>query len=147
MTDVKVVAPMNMGTRLVWDEVSKKYNVDVDDLINGIDALKSVSNAGDVVYQKIGNFEIRKFPGGTMIQTGKITGLYDEKDVPVTFALSFAEAPSSVQITETTKSTSSAHAAHVMVLNLTNTGFTAWRNSTQDSRNAEATFLAIGKWR
>ena len=144
MTDVKVVAPMNMGTRLVWDEVSKKYNVDVDDLINRID---SVSKACDVVYQKIGDFEIRKFPGGTMIQTGKITGLYDERNVSVTFALSFAEAPSSVQITETTKSTSSAHAAHVMVLNLTNTGFTAWRNSTQDSRNAEATFLAIGKWR
>ena len=49
MTDVKVVAPMNMGTRLVWDEASKKYNVDVDDLIKRIDALDSVSKAGDVV--------------------------------------------------------------------------------------------------
>ena len=48
MTDVKVVAPMNMGTRLVWDEASKKYNVDVDDLIKRIDALDSVSKAGDV---------------------------------------------------------------------------------------------------
>ena len=30
MTDVKVVAPMNMGTRLEWDEDSKQCNVNVD---------------------------------------------------------------------------------------------------------------------
>ena len=38
MTDVKVVAPMNMGTRLEWDEDSKQYNVNVDDLIKRINA-------------------------------------------------------------------------------------------------------------
>ena len=48
MTDVKVVAPMNMGTRLVWDGASKKYNVDVDDLIKRIDTLDSVPKAGNV---------------------------------------------------------------------------------------------------
>lgn len=44
MTDVVTAAPMNMGTRLEWDDESKKYNVNVDDLINRIVALEAKTN-------------------------------------------------------------------------------------------------------
>ena len=96
MTDVKVVAPTNMGTRLVWDEVSKKYNVDVDDLVKRIDTLDSVPEVGDFVYQKIGDFEIRKFPDGTMIQTNVVNfknGYKHDTVYSFNWAVSFAAAP------------------------------------------------------
>lgn len=44
MTDVKVVAPANMGERLDWDAQSKKYNVNVDDLQNQINQIKNRLN-------------------------------------------------------------------------------------------------------
>ena len=40
MADVKVVAPMNMGERLDWDAQTKKYDVNVDDLLAEIKKLK-----------------------------------------------------------------------------------------------------------
>lgn len=40
MTDVKVVAPANMGERLDWDAQTKKYDVNVDDLLAEIKKLK-----------------------------------------------------------------------------------------------------------
>ena len=42
MTDIKVVAPINMGSRLVYNEQEKRYNVDVDDLISRIEKLEEV---------------------------------------------------------------------------------------------------------
>lgn len=44
MTDVKVVAPANMGERLDWDAQNKKYNVNVSDLIKRIEALEAKTN-------------------------------------------------------------------------------------------------------
>lgn len=40
MSDVNVVAPMNMGERLDWDAQQKKYNVNVKDLLKEITDLK-----------------------------------------------------------------------------------------------------------
>ena len=40
MTDVKVVAPINMGSRLVYNEEEKRYNIDVNDLISRIEKLE-----------------------------------------------------------------------------------------------------------
>lgn len=40
MSDVNVVAPMNMGERLDWDAQQKKYNVNVKDLLKEISDLK-----------------------------------------------------------------------------------------------------------
>ncbi len=40
MTDVNVVSPMNMGERLDWDAKGKKYNVNVEDLLEEIGQLK-----------------------------------------------------------------------------------------------------------
>lgn len=41
MTDVKVVAPANMGERLVWDGQAKQYKVDVSDLIARLNNLET----------------------------------------------------------------------------------------------------------
>ncbi len=40
MNDLNLVAPMNMGNRLSYDEKEKRYNVNVDDLIKRIEALE-----------------------------------------------------------------------------------------------------------
>lgn len=52
MTDVKVVAPANMGERLDWDAQSKKYNVNVDDLENRLHALEN-KKLSDVIPEHI----------------------------------------------------------------------------------------------
>ena len=45
MTDVKVVAPMNMGERLEWDAQEKKYNVNVSDILQTLTAHDKRLNA------------------------------------------------------------------------------------------------------
>ncbi len=45
MTDLNVVAPMNMGERLDFNAENKRYNVNVDDLIKRIEALEISKNA------------------------------------------------------------------------------------------------------
>ena len=87
MTDVKVVAPMNMGTRLVWDEVSKKYNVDVDDLINGIDALGKLSLAG--FTQNLGRNGWCRLPNGLILQWGEFVDCYTDVDRLLHFPIAF----------------------------------------------------------
>lgn len=52
MTDVKVVAPMNMGERLDWDAQTKKYNVNVDDLEKRLHALEN-KKLNDVIPEQI----------------------------------------------------------------------------------------------
>ena len=45
MTDVKVVAPANMGERLDWDAQTKKYNVNVSDILQTLTAHDKRLNA------------------------------------------------------------------------------------------------------
>lgn len=52
MTDVKVVAPANMGERLDWDAQTKKYNVNVDDLEKRLHALEN-KKLNDVIPEQI----------------------------------------------------------------------------------------------
>lgn len=44
MSDIKVVAPMNMGKRLDWNDETKKYDVNVEDLLAEIKRLKENQN-------------------------------------------------------------------------------------------------------
>lgn len=52
MTDVNVVAPINMGERLEWDAQSKKYKVNVDDLVKRLHTLEN-KKLNDVIPERI----------------------------------------------------------------------------------------------
>lgn len=131
-------------------EIGKKANAShthtVENITNFNTEVNKLINTG-VSYRKVGESTIFKFNDGSMIQTGQITGLFDERNVAVIFPEAFHDKPATIQLTEIVASTSMGHATQLVALDWKNTGFTAWRNSTQDNRESKACFLAIGRWK
>ena len=111
----------------------------------------------DISYQKIGNFEIRRYPDGTMIQTyfvdfydvhGQNSGLGGAGQKQLTWAVSFIEKP--LVWGNITSSIEDHHDAGVNILTKSTGTTLYWYNYEHGNPNQGACrlqFLAIGRWK
>ena len=111
----------------------------------------------DFTYQKIGNFEIRKYPDGTMIQTyfvdfndvhGPNSGLGGTGQKQLTWAVSFNGKP--LVWGNITSSLEDHHDVGVNILTKSTATTLYWYNYEHNNPNQGACrlqFLAIGRWK
>lgn len=111
----------------------------------------------DFTYQKIGNFEIRKYPDGTMIQTyfvdfndvhGPNSGLGGTGQKQLTWAVSFNGKP--LVWGNITSSLEDHHDVGVNILTKSTATTLYWYNYEHSNPNQGACrlqFLAIGRWK
>lgn len=110
----------------------------------------------DFIYQKIGNFEIRKYPDGTMIQTyfadftdvhGPNSGIGGTGQKQLTWAVSFVGKP--LVWGNITSSLEDHHDVGVNILTKSTRTTLYWYNYEHSNPNQGACrlqFLAIGRW-
>lgn len=118
---------------------------------------KTKANLADFSYQKIGNFEIRRYPDGTMIQTyfvdfydvhGPNSGLGGTGQKQLTWAVSFIGKP--LVWGNITSSIEDHHDAGVNILTKSTGTTLYWYNYEHGNPNQGACrlqFLAIGRWK
>ena len=118
---------------------------------------KTKANLSDFSYQKIGNFEIRRYPDGTMIQTyfvdfydvhGPNSGLGGTGQKQLTWAVSFIGKP--LVWGNITSSIEDHHDAGVNILTKSTGTTLYWYNYEHGNPNQGACrlqFLAIGRWK
>ena len=121
---------------------------------------KSLNNAAqlsDFVYQKIGNFEVRKYPDGTMIQTyfadfndvhGPNSGIGGTGQKQLTWAVSFVGKP--MVFGNITTSLNDHHDVGVNILTKSTNTTLYWYNYEHGNPEQGACrlqFLAIGRWK
>lgn len=111
----------------------------------------------DFFYQKIGNFEIRKYPDGTMLQTyfvdfndvhGANSGLGGPGPKQLTWAVSFIGKP--LVWGNITSSIENSHDVGVNILTKSTGTTLYWYNYEHSNPNQGACrlqFLAIGRWK
>lgn len=138
-------------------------DADFSHITNGTSKVKVASEfaigelARSFSYQKIGNFEIRKYPDGTMIQTyfvdfydvhGQNSGLGGAGQKQLTWAVSFIEKP--LVWGNITSSIEDHHDAGVNILTKSTGTTLYWYNYEHGNPNQGACrlqFLAIGRWK
>lgn len=111
----------------------------------------------DFSYQKIGNFEVRKYPDGTMLQTyfvdfndvhGANSGLGGPGPKQLTWAVSFVGKP--LVFGNITSSIDDSHDVGVNILTKSTGTTLYWYNYEHSNLNQGACrlqFLAIGRWK
>ena len=111
----------------------------------------------DFSYQKIGNFEVRKYPDGTMLQTyfvdfndvhGANSGLGGPGPKQLTWAVSFVGKP--LVFGNITSSIDNSHDVGVNILTKSTGTTLYWYNYEHSNLNQGACrlqFLAIGRWK
>ena len=111
----------------------------------------------DFSYQKIGNFEVRKYPDGTMLQTyfvdfndvhGANSGLGGPGPKQLTWAVSFVGKP--LVFGNITSSIDDSHDVGVNILTKSTGTTLYWYNYEHSNPNQGACrlqFLAIGRWK
>lgn len=111
----------------------------------------------DFSYQKIGNFDVRKYPDGTMLQTyfvdfndvhGANSGLGGPGPKQLTWAVSFVGKP--LVFGNITSSIDDSHDVGVNILTKSTGTTLYWYNYEHSNQNQGACrlqFLAIGRWK
>ncbi|HHF4945582.1 TPA: pyocin knob domain-containing protein [Haemophilus influenzae] len=119
-------------------------------------ATSQIINAA-ITYQKIGDFEVRKYPDGTMIQTyfadfndvgGYYSGIGGTGQKQLTWAVSFKEKP--LVWGNITSSLEGSHDVGVNILTKSTGTTLYWYNYEHSNPNQGACrlqFLAIGRWK
>lgn len=120
-------------------------------------SLNTALQPNDLVYQKIGNFEVRKYPDGTMLQTyfvdfndvhGANSGLGGPGPKQLTWAVSFVGKP--LVWGNITSSIEDSHDIGVNILTKSTGTTLYWYNYEHSNPNQGACrlqFLAIGRWK
>lgn len=120
-------------------------------------SLNTALQPNDLVYQKIGNFEVRKYPDGTMLQTyfvdfndvhGANSGLGGPGPKQLTWAVSFVGKP--LVWGNITSSIEDSHDVGVNILTKSTGTTLYWYNYEHSNLNQGACrlqFLAIGRWK
>lgn len=101
-------------------------------------------------YQKIGGFEVRKYPDGTMIQTYIIEqyDLTNWKEKSFNWAQAFMYTP--LVLTKITTSYDGVHDCGINVLTKSNNGtcyYWEYEHGTANQSNVRIQFYAIGRWK
>nr|DAN54861.1 MAG TPA: tail fiber protein [Caudoviricetes sp.] len=156
-----VSLPKKNGTILLDSDISHAINGTNKAKVASEFALgelnKTKANLVDFSYQKIGNFEIRKYPDGTMIQTyfvdfndvhGANSGLGGPGPKQLTWAVSFVGKP--LVFGNITSSIDDSHDVGVSILTKSTGTTLYWYNYEHSNPNQGACrlqFLAIGRWK
>ena len=107
----------------------------------------------DFTYQKIGDFEVRKYPDGTMIQTYSTKTEYKRPNNRVVYSFNWAVAFASTPLIFTSTKTSWVN--NEVSLNISSddgdttnskTSYWMWENNYQDGV-IQLNFIAIGRWK
>lgn len=103
-----------------------------------------------ITYQKIGNFEIRKYPDGTMIQTYIIEqyDLTNWKEKSFNWAQAFMYTP--LVLTKITTSYDGVHDCGINVLTKSNNRtcyYWEYEHGAANQSNVRIQFYAIGRWK
>ncbi|WP_426994965.1 tail fiber protein [Glaesserella parasuis] len=109
-----------------------------------------LANLSDFIYQKIGNFEIRKYPDGTMIQTYfyDVNDLKEWEEKQFTWAVAFADKPMVIPKVEHTYGINSDVGSAIMRKS-TNAVcyYKLYEHNSEDQGNCRVQFLGIGRWK
>ena len=145
------------GTQKLWTfEHNGDFNSAGDVRSSGGKSLNNAAQLSDFVYQKIGDFEVRKYPDGTMIQTYRFTppnnrvGAQDKK-FTFNWAVAFTEKPK-VWIQHNTHESSGYGSLDVVAENVENectaTKETFWVwEWYYNNHLISFDFFAIGRWK
>ena len=145
------------GTYKLWGfEHNGDFNSAGDVRTSSGKSLNTATQLSDFIYQKIGDFEVRKYPDGTMIQTYRFTppnnrvGAQDKK-FTFNWAVAFTEKPK-VWIQHNTHESSGYGSLDVVAENVENectaTKETFWVWEWYFNNHLISfDFLAIGRWR
>ncbi|MDG6240432.1 tail fiber protein [Glaesserella parasuis] len=109
-----------------------------------------LANLSDFIYQKIGNFEIRKYPDGMMIQTYfyDVNDLKEWGEKQFTWAVAFADKPMVIPKVEHTYGINSDVGSAIMRKS-TNAVcyYKLYEHNSEDQGNCRVQFLGIGRWK
>ncbi|MDO9939261.1 tail fiber protein [Glaesserella parasuis] len=109
-----------------------------------------LANLSDFVYQKIGNFEIRKYPDGMMIQTYfyDVNDLKEWGEKQFTWAVAFADKPMVIPKVEHTYGINRDVGSAIMRKS-TNAVcyYKLYEHDSEDQGDCRVQFLGIGRWK
>ncbi|MDP0121894.1 tail fiber protein [Glaesserella parasuis] len=109
-----------------------------------------LANLSDFVYQKIGNFEIRKYPDGMMIQTYfyDVNDLKEWGEKQFTWAVAFADKPMVIPKVEHTYGINSDVGSAIMRKS-TNAVcyYKLYEHNSENQGDCRVQFLGIGRWK
>ncbi|MDP0171053.1 tail fiber protein [Glaesserella parasuis] len=109
-----------------------------------------LANLSDFVYQKIGNFEIRKYPDGMMIQTYfyDVNDLKEWGEKQFTWAVAFADKPMVIPKVEHTYGINRDVGSAIMRKS-TNAVcyYKLYEHNSEDQGDCRVQFLGIGRWK
>ncbi|MDE3981242.1 tail fiber protein, partial [Glaesserella parasuis] len=129
-----------------WSEVRNKpttaSGLGINDFDNRVTAL--------FTYQKIGNFEIRKYPDGTMIQTYfyDVNDLKEWNEKTFTWAVAFADKPMVIPKVEHTYGINSDVGSAIMRKS-TNAVcyYKLYEHNSENQGDCRVQFLGVGRWK
>ena len=139
------------GTSKNWGfEHNGDFNSAGDVRSSGGKSLNNAAQLSDFVYQKIGNFEIRKYPDGTMIQTYFINqyDLKDWKEKSFNWAQAFVGVP--MIFGGILTSANWSHFCSVNILKKSNHAtcyYWEYEIASDNQGDVRIQFLAIGRWK
>ena len=134
-------------------EIGKKANASHTHTANQItdfnQATSQIINAA-ITYQKIGDFEVRKYPDGTMIQTRCIVqnDIHSTEYKYFNWAQAFVATP--LIFSKVTTSVNTGHDCDVNVLTKSNNAtcyYYEYEHGLLDQGAIRVEFLAIGRWK
>lgn len=109
-----------------------------------------LANLSDFIYQKIGNFEIRKYPDGMMIQTYfyDVNDLKEWEEKQFTWAVAFADKPMVIPKVEHTNGINSDVGSAIMRKS-TNAVcyYKLYEHHSEDQGDCRVQFLGVGRWK
>ncbi|MDG6280401.1 tail fiber protein [Glaesserella parasuis] len=109
-----------------------------------------LANLSDFVYQKIGNFEIRKYPDGMMIQTYfyDVNDLKEWGEKQFTWAVAFADKPMVIPKVEHTYGINRDVGSAIMRKS-TNAVcyYKLYEHNSENQGDCRVQFLGIGRWK
>ncbi|WP_071610855.1 tail fiber protein [Glaesserella parasuis] len=109
-----------------------------------------LANLSDFIYQKIGNFEIRKYPDGMMIQTYfyDVNDLKEWGEKQFTWAVAFADKPMVIPKVEHTYGINSDVGSAIMRKS-TNAVcyYKLYEHHSENQGDCRVQFLGIGRWK
>ncbi|EQA07893.1 tail fiber protein [Glaesserella parasuis] len=109
-----------------------------------------LANLSDFIYQKIGNFEIRKYPDGMMIQTYfyDVNDLKEWGEKQFTWAVAFADKPMVIPKVEHTYGINSDVGSAIMRKS-TNAVcyYKLYEHNSENQGDCRVQFLGVGRWK
>ncbi|WP_279625909.1 phage tail protein [Rodentibacter myodis] len=147
---IQIADQGNQKTQIISGGTNNHYIRTNDDLSGNSWTNEKLLTDRDFTYQKIGNFEVRRHPDGTIIQTYVISqnDLADWKEKSFNWAQAFVETP--LILTKVTTSVNDDHDAGINVLSKSNKSacyYYLYEHGSVNQGAVRIQFFAIGRWK